>query len=340
MNRLYDVSRTMVGAALIAMGIPGIANSGSPFEGKPLNVLATVGMVADVAREVVGECAEITTLLGPGTDPHYYQATPRDVRAMQSADLIIYVDRSLEERLADVLAGLAGRTATLGVAQAALDDSALLQDPDQAGELDPHVWMNASHWGLIAPAIAGSVAEQRPTCADEMAANVERYTAELDALHQWIGNAIASIPEGQRYLVTAHDAFYYYADAYGIEASEAVEGISTESEASVADIRKVASFVIDRGVPAVFLETTVNPRNIEAMVAEVRSQGHEVTIGGTLYSDSLGDEGTPEGSFIGMLRANTLTITRALGGEAPPWPPALRSWAESWDITDDAPNNP
>lgn len=322
--------RTLAAAMALALTIP--APSGAAEA--PLNVLATVGMVADVAATVGGDCAAVRTLIGPGTDPHYFSASPRDVQALADAELILYVDRALEERLADVLARFRDRTPTLGVVAAALPPDLLLADPENPAAADPHVWMDASRWARIAPVIAEAIVAQRPACADAIAANVARYTAELDALHRWIEAALASIPADRRLLVTAHDAFAYFADAYGIEASEAIEGISTASEASIGDIRAVAAFVVERRLPAVFVETTINPRTVEALVQEVRAQGHDVTIGGALFSDAMGDPGTPEGTYIGMMRANTLTITPALGGTVPPWPEALSGWAQTWGVAD------
>jgi manganese/zinc/iron transport system substrate-binding protein len=321
-------TKTAIIASCAALAAPANAQDG------PLNVLATVGMVADVAQNVAGACANVTTLIGAGTDPHYFSATPRDVDALAQAELIFYVDRALEERLADVLDNFRNRTPTVGLAGASFDTDALLQDPDADGALDPHLWMDVSRWAQIAPVIAENIAQLRPDCAEDLARNVADYTAQLDALHSWVGDAIATIPEGQRMLVTAHDAFYYFADAYGIEASEAIEGISTASEASIGDIREVAGFVIERGVPAVFVETTINPRTIEALVAEVQAQGHEVVIGGALFSDAMGDTGTAEGTYIGMIRANTATVTTALGGTLPDWPEVLQDWAQEWDISD------
>ncbi|TVQ52351.1 MAG: manganese transporter [Rhodobacteraceae bacterium] len=313
-------------AAAVASAAPVAAEEG------PLNVLATVAMISDVAQSVAGDCARVATLMGPGIDPHYYSATPRDVEAIAAADLIFYVDRTLEERLADVLDRFRDRTPTVGLARTAFDPADLLADPDEPGAMDPHLWMDVSLWARIAPAIAEAIAAQRPACADAMAENVETLTTELDALHAWVGAAIASIPEGGRVLVTAHDAFEYFSRAYGIEASEAIEGISTASEASIGDIRAVAAFVIERGVPAVFVETTVNPRTIEALAAEARSRGHDLRIGGELFSDAMGDTGTAEGTYIGMIRANTVTITEALGGAVPAWPDALGSWAQAWGV--------
>ena len=324
-----DLLRRFAVAVPVMLAVPGAAVA----EAAPLRVLATVGMVGDVAANVAGDCAEVRTLIGPGTDPHDYSATPSAVDAIAAAELILYVDRALEERLADVLDRFRARTPTVGLVGATFDADALLADPEAAGTLDPHLWMDVSRWARIAPVIADAIAAQRPDCAAAMAERTAAYAAQLAALHGWVGDAIASIPEGQRLLVTAHDAFEYFADAYGIEASEAIEGISTASEASIGDIRAVAAFVVERAVPAVFVETTINPRTMEALVAEAGSMGHEVVIGGALFSDAMGADGTPEGTYIGMMRANTVAITEALGGHLPRWPAALSDWAQTQGVT-------
>lgn len=297
----------------------------------PVKLVTTIGMIADIAANVGGACVEVTALMGSGSDPHAYQATPSDVRALAGAELILYVDPALEARLAEVLAGFAARVPTLGLA-AALDPALLRADPDAAGQIDPHLWMDVSLWAQTGPVIADAITAQRPDCAAKIDANLTRYTDQLAALHDWTKAAIASIPENARKLVTAHDAFEYFAAAYGMQASEAIEGISTATEASIADIREVAAFVVANRVPAVFVETTISPRTIEALVAEARAQGHDVTIGGALYSDAMGDDGTAQGTYIGMIRANTVTITQALGGVVPDWPDALADWAATWDI--------
>ena len=327
MNRMTKMPCVLLAAAVISSSNPAAG------EQAPLNVLATVGMISDVAQSVAGGCATVSTLIAAGVDPHYYSATPADVSKIAASELIFYVDRTLEERLADVLDRFRERTPTVGLVDAVFEDADLLEDPDEPGEMDPHLWMDVSRWSRIAPVIAEAIADQRPDCADAMAANVAELSVEMDALHDWVGAAIASIPEGSRILVTAHDAFYYFSDAYGIEASEAIEGISTASEASIGDIRDVAAFVVESAVPAVFVETTINPRTIEALVAEVRSKGHDVVIGGELFSDAMGDTDTAEGTYIGMIRANTITITQALGGTVPDWPEALQDWAHDWGIS-------
>ncbi|TVR82602.1 MAG: manganese transporter [Rhodospirillales bacterium] len=317
-------------AGALAVCLPAAVRAADP----PLRVLATVAMISDVAETVAGDCADVTTLIAPGVDPHYYSATPSDVRALSRAELILYVDFALEEQLAEVLQALSNRTPSIGVLEAALTSDRLLDDPEEPSATDPHAWMDVSRWAQIAPVITTAIAEQRPDCAEAMEARAVEYIAKLDALHGWVGEAIASIPEQNRILVTAHDAFYYFSDAYGIEASEAIEGLSTTAEASIGDILEVAEFVIENDVPAVFIETTVNPRTIQALVAEVRSRGHRLEIGGELFSDAMGEPGTPEGTYIGMVRANTVTITEALGGTVPAWPDALSDWAIAWNLSD------
>ncbi|WP_209425901.1 zinc ABC transporter substrate-binding protein [Pararhodobacter sp. SW119] len=320
-------------APLIALSL-GLASPAAASADAPLRVLATVGVLADVAAAVGGPCTEVESLIAADVDPHEYSARPSDIGRLESAELILYVDFALEEQLASALERFAERVPTLGVLAAAFDRADLLSDPDSPNAIDPHVWMDARKWSRLAPVIAEAVADARPACAADARANADTFVAQLDALHGWVADAIATIPEGRRLLVTAHDAFEYFSAAYGIEASEAIEGLSTTTEASIADIRAVADFVTERQVPAVFVETTVNPRTIEAMVQEVRARGHDVAIGGTLYSDGMGAAGTAEGTYIGMLRANTVTIVNALGGTLPSWPEALVDWAEAWSVSD------
>ncbi len=309
---------------LVALALP------APAQQPPLKVLATVAMIGDLAARVAGDCAEVDTLLGPGVDPHTYAARPGDVRKLAAAEMILYVDVALEERLAEVFERVRDRATVLGVLTAAHPRDTLRGDGE--GRVDPHLWMDVGRWADIAPVIARAITEARPGCADAIAANRDALMAELRALDRWVQAAYASIPPEQRLLVTAHDAFHYLSDAYGITASEAIEGISAASEASIGDIRAVARFVAERGVPAVFTETTISPRTMEALVAEVRSMGHTVEIGGTLYSDAMGPDGTPEGTYIGMIRANTRAIATALGGTLPPWPDALAGWAARHDV--------
>ncbi|WGF87425.1 metal ABC transporter solute-binding protein, Zn/Mn family [Marinivivus vitaminiproducens] len=295
-----------------------------------VNVAATVGMIGDIARTVGGTCVSVTTIMGPGVDPHLYKASARDVRTFQNADAILYSGYSLEGQLGDVLERLARMKPTVAVAEASIGRDELIAVQGAYG-VDPHVWMDASLWARTVPTIAGRLAELAPDCAASIDANASTYGAQLAALHDWVKASIASIPEEQRVLVTAHDAFSYYGRAYGIEVA-GIQGISTESEAGVADIRRMADIVAERGVPALFVESTINPRTIQAVIDAVRQRGQDVAVGGQLYSDAMGEEGSAGGTYIGMIYENTRHVVTALGGRPAPIPDALRSWAETWRV--------
>jgi len=317
-------------AAVLCVGVMAAPTPSLAAAEAPLRVLATTGMLADVARNVGGDCAEVDALIGPGLDPHLYQATASDVRRLQGAELIVFHGHGLEGQLGNVLDRLGESRPVRAVGPAAVPPAELIPVEDIYG-IDPHLWMEVRLWAMTAPVIAEAIAEQRPECAPALRERAARFGDELAALHDWVGEAVASIPQDQRVLVTAHDAFGYYARAYGLRVA-AVQGLSTESEASVADIRAVAETVAEAGVPAVFVETTINPRTVEAMIEAARAAGHEVRIGGTLYSDAMGEAGTPGGTYIGMIRANTVAIVEGLGGRLPPWPVALSGWAARWGL--------
>lgn len=297
---------------------------------EPLAVAATIGMVADVAAEVGGDCVTVDALIGPGLDPHLYQATAADVARLQAADAILYAGLGLEGQLAAVLERFGEMRPTLAVAEESVPEDRLIAIEGYAG-VDPHVWMDPALWSLTAPAIAEFLGGLAPGCAADMAQRAEAYQTQTEALALWVEQAIESIPEGQRTLVTAHDAFGYYSRAYGLE-EIGIQGISTEAEASVADIRATAEAVVAASVPAIFVETTINPRTVQAVIEAAGQRGHAVAEGGSLYSDAMGEPGTPGGTYLGMIYENTRTITEALGGTVPPLPAELSGWAEAWDL--------
>ncbi len=309
--------------------VPALLISSAALADTP-KAVATIAMIGDVAENVGGECVVVEELMGAGVDPHLYQASAGDVRTFQQADAILYSGYSLEGQLGEVLAGLAARKPTVAVSPSAISPADLITVQDIYG-IDPHLWMDVSLWAQIAPTIANTFAEVAPDCATEMRANANNYAASLQALHGWIETSVATIPKDQRVLVTAHDAFAYYGRAYDIEVV-GIQGISTEAEAGIADVRSVVDTVVERGVPAVFVETTINPRTIQAVIDGAAARDHEVEIGGELFSDAMGAPDTAEGTYIGMLRANTMNIVDALGGEPAPWPDALMGWAEQWQV--------
>lgn len=330
------------GAAVVLLLVPLLplpaaaqAAPDAPADTTPIEIVATVGMIGDVAEAVAGACARVTTLMGPGTDPHLYRASAGDVQALQRADLILYGGLGLEGRLADVLESFAARKPTVAVSAAAVPEALRLAGQNGYA-IDPHVWMDASLWTGVADVVAAALTalpDVDPGCAAQAGARASAVRAQLEALHEWAAAAVASVPEERRVLITAHDAFHYFGRAYGIEVV-GIQGVSTESEAAVADIRRVAEVVVTRGVPAVFVESTINPRTVQAVVEAVRQRGASVTLGDALYADAMGAGGTPDGTYIGMLVHNVRAIVTALGGSAPDLPAALAPWLERFETTE------
>lgn len=321
--RGYRTMTARAAALVLGAALPAVAAA------QPVAV-ATVGMLADVAQNVAGECVAVETMMGPGTDPHLYKASAGDVRLLFAADAILYVGNNLEGQLGEVLGKVAERKPTKAVSEAAVPPDRLIHPP-AAHYPDPHVWMDAALWAGTAPVIAEVLGRVAPDCAGDMAARADAYVAELAALDAWVRASIATIPERQRILVTAHDAFAYYGRAYGIEV-HGIQGVSTESEAGIADIRETADTVVGRQIPAVFIESTINPRTIEAVIAAAAGRGHAVALGPQLYSDAMGEAGSAAGTYIGMIHANTVAIVTALGGRPAPLPGALVAWADRWNV--------
>lgn len=299
-------------------------------QGTPLNAVVTIGMIGDLVENVGGECVDVTAIMGPGVDPHLYQASARDVTTFQNADIIFYSGYSLEGQLGEVLGRFAEQKPAIAVSPSSIGPADLITVQDVYG-IDPHLWMDVSLWAKTVDTIAEALGELRPDCSKQITTNAQVYSEQLTALHTWVKEAIATIPEPQRILVTAHDAFNYYSRAYGIEVA-GIQGISTESEAGVADIREMAQIVAERKVPAVFIESTINPRTIQAVIDAAAQRGHTTEIGAELFADAMGEEGTAGGTYIGMIYENTANIVRALGGTVPPLPGELAEWAAQWDI--------
>ncbi|HEX8272594.1 MAG TPA: zinc ABC transporter substrate-binding protein [Longimicrobiaceae bacterium] len=278
-----------------------------------LEVVTTVGMIKDVAENVGGRHVRVTGLMGPGVDPHLYKASEGDVRRLYRADVIFYGGLHLEARMAEVLEEMGERTRTVAVGEAIPKDS-LRSPPEFQGAYDPHVWFDVRLWMFTVPRIAETLAQADPAHAAEYRANAERYLGELRALDEYVRAQAARVPAERRVLVTAHDAFNYFGRAYGFQV-RGLQGISTASEAGTADVQELADFIAGRRIPAVFVESSIPRRNVEAVQEAVASRGWRVRIGGELFSDALGTAGTPEGTYIGMVRHNIDTIVGALLGE-------------------------
>lgn len=307
--------RIIAALILVALlpGVPAGAQDATGCSEPELNVVATVGMIADVARNIGGTCVEVTALMGAGVDPHLYSATERDVESLFEADIIFYGGLNLEARLIGVFEqieqGLGKAVIAVGEG---IPEDLLLNDSNYDAP-DPHVWMDVQLWMYAAEAINEGLSASLPARAAYFAANADAYLSEMQSLDEYVRAQIARIPETRRVLVTAHDAFQYFSRAYDIEVY-APQGITTEAEVGVQDIRQTIGLLVERDIPAIFVETSVSPDVIEAIIAGAEAQGHEVIIGGALFSDAMGDEGTPEGTYLGMIRSNTDTIVAGLLG--------------------------
>lgn len=300
---------------LLALAACGGAGSGTENgnAGETLQIVTTTGQIADAARHVGGDLVEVTALMGPGIDPHLYVASEGDVDRLVQADVILYNGLFLEAQMADVLRQIGERKPAIPVAER-IPPEQLLPWANYADEYDPHVWFDVSLWMQTVAAVRDALAEADPEHASVYAANAEAYLAELAALDAYVKEQAATVPAEQRVLVTAHDAFHYFGRAYGFEV-RGLQGISTASEASTADVRGLADFIAERKIPAIFVETSVPVRNVEALQAAVRDRGGDVRIGGQLYSDALGSPDSGAGTYVGMVRHNIDTIVAALQGE-------------------------
>jgi manganese/zinc/iron transport system substrate-binding protein len=311
----------MVRAALLAAAggtlLRGAADAtAQPQRSAPLGVLATTGMIGDVVREVGGDRIVLEVLMGPGVDPHLYKATRDDVAKMLRADLVFYNGLVLEGKMTDAFIRVARSGKPVFAVTELLPEDQLIEPPGADGHYDPHVWMDPRSWSRAAELIADKLAGQDPAGAPSYRRNLEALQARIAQLDTYAERAIATIPEQQRVLVTAHDAFNYFARRYGIEVL-GIQGLSTESEAGVRRIQELVSVLVTRRVPAVFVETSVSSRNVLALVEGTAARGHRVVVGGELFSDAMGSPGTYEGTYIGMIDHNVTTIVRALGGEVP-----------------------
>ncbi len=290
--------------------------AGSDSGRAPLQIIATVGMVEDVARRVAGDRASVTGLLGSGVDPHLYSPTRSDVRRLMDADVVFYNGLLLEGKMTDALIRAASAGRRVVAVTEALDPSSLLEPSEMEGHTDPHVWMDPSAWAGTVDVIRDALVASDPGGKAVYERNAAEALAMIESLDAYAAGVLESVPADRRVLVTAHDAFNYFGRRYGYEVV-GIQGLSTESEAGVLDIERLVTLLVDRQIGAVFVESTVSDRNIEALVAGASARGHTVTIGGSLFSDAMGDPGTYRGTYEGMIDHNVTTITRALGGTAP-----------------------
>ena len=318
----YRSTLCLVSVFLIShflLGCAGEPDARSDTDGsaEPYKIVCTVGMITDIVVNLVGDYAEVEGIIGEGIDPHLYKPTRGDVIKLSQADVVFYNGLLLEGKMTDVLVGIASKGKLVkAVTEAILvETDYLLEKDDGSAYADPHVWMDVSGWLRAIPVVAETLAIYDPENAEAYHSNAAFYAEQLEALDAYAKEAMSTIPESQRVLVTAHDAFQYLGRAYGIDV-RGIQSMSTESEAGVRDIEDLVDFIVERQIPAVFIESSVADKNVRALVEGARARGHAVIIGGSLFSDAMGKAGTYEGTYIGMIDSNVTTITNALGGHA------------------------
>jgi len=275
-----------------------------------IRVITTTGMIADAVKNVGGNRVMVTALMGPGVDPHLYKASEGDVSRMVKADIIFYNGLHLEGKMVEVFAHMRRRVKTAAVSDG-IDRNRLLSPPGYEGTYDPHIWFDVKLWMKAVEYIGEVLIALDSSHAETYQKNLHDYLNILSELDRYIIQEANKTEKLKRVLITAHDAFHYFGRTYGFEV-KGLQGISTAAEAGTADVQNLADFIVDRKIPAVFVETSVPPKYVEALQAAVQARGYNVKIGGNLYSDAMGNTGTQEENYIGMVRHNISTIVNAL----------------------------
>jgi len=284
-------------------------------EPEKIKIVATTGMIGDAARQVGGELVEVRALMGPGVDPHAYRQTRTDIAALTRADLVLWHGLYLEAQMEEFMHDLARNQTVVAVAEK-LPKNLLRGHDIYENKYDPHVWMNPNLWAKVVIEVRDALIAAHPDAETAFKENTDRHLQELDGLSIYATQILSTVPAEGRVLVTAHDAFNYFGAAYGFEVL-GIQGISTESEAGLNRISELVDSLVERRISAVFVESSVSDRNIRALIEGADAQGHKVVIGGELFSDAMGEDGTYEGTYLGMIDHNTTTISRALGGDTP-----------------------
>ena len=274
-------------------------------------IVTTTSMVTDLVKNIGGDLVDVQGLMGAGVDPHLYKASEGDVSKLANADMILYSGLHLEGKLVEVFEKMKRQNINTIAVSDALDKKDLIGSKLFASNYDPHIWFDVENWEKITLFVSQQLSTALPQHKDVFKANADVYMQKLKILNEELKAEIATLPVDKRRLVTAHDAFSYFGKAYDFEVV-GLQGLSTATEAGVQDVQKTAAYIIDNKIKAVFIESSVPKRTVEALQASVNSKNHSVIIGGTLFSDALGNPGTPEGTYIGMLKYNVHTIVSSL----------------------------
>lgn len=311
--RVFVVFLLMVSAIHLVVGCKPAQNNatGANVSGRKIKAVATTGMIRDVIQNVGGERVEAIGLMGPGVDPHLYRTTAGDVQALENADIIFYNGLELEGRMTDIFVKMArSGKATIAVCEKVPQDK-LREPPEFQGKYDPHIWFDLTLWKYTVETVREELSRLDSSNQALYQANATDYLKKLDELHKYVQAEISKVPESQRVLVTAHDAFGYFGKQYGVEVM-GLQGTSTATEAGAGDVRRLSETIAKRKIKAMFVESSVPKETIVAVQKAVQDKGWNVQIGGQLFSDAMGQDGTPEGTYLGMVRHNVDTIVKAL----------------------------
>jgi manganese/zinc/iron transport system substrate-binding protein len=309
-RRKAKSKKQIIAIALLILVICSCSRENSRHLGK-LKIVVTTGMLGDAVKNITGDSADVFVLMGPGVDPHLYKPTPRDVDKLAEADIIIYNGLHLEGKMGEILEKISRKKKVIAISMGISKEKliGLNEDNEKEKIYDPHIWFDVNLWREGVLYLGKKLAEADSINKMYFLENSKEYSDKLKELDEWTREQISQIPEERRVLITAHDAFSYFGKAYDIEVI-GLQGISTVAEPGLKDITNLTDLLAARKIKAVFVESSVSGKAISAVIYGAREKGHQVNVGGTLFSDAMGDEGTEEGTYIGMVRHNVITILK------------------------------
>lgn len=310
LNKIFRLSAGLFFILFILLGC-GVADESADDTDEPIHIVATTTMLADLLEVIGGEQVKVDGLMGPGIDPHGYQASASDVDTMFDADIIAYNGMDLEGQMGEVFSQLENSDKKIIVLEEAMSQADILESDEADLTVDPHIWFSVPLWSEVADYVTQSLSEYDPENASIYAENNENYQEGLQQLDSYIRERVEEVPEQSRYLVTAHDAFKYFGEEYEFEVI-GLQGLNTQTEAGTRDVSNLAQFIVENEINAIFIETSVSPRTIEALQEAVQQRGWEVEIGGELFSDALGDTSQDADTYLKMYEQNIDTIVDAL----------------------------
>lgn len=302
---------TLFAGVLVLFGCGTADNTESSAERENIEIVATTSMITDLIKVIGGDRVEVNRLMGPGIDPHGYQASASDVDALTEADIVAYNGMHLEGQMGDIFSELESMDKEIIVLEEIMSDEDTLDSEEEDMPVDPHIWFSVPIWAKASDYVTESLSEYDPDGAEYYQSNNDAYQVELEELDTYIRERVEEVPENSRYLVTAHDAFNYFGNEYGFEVV-GLQGLNTQTEAGTRDVSDLADFIVENEINAIFVESSVPTRTIESLQEAVSQRGSEVEIGGELFSDALGDESQDAETYIKMYKHNTDTIVDAL----------------------------